>query len=230
MSISSNPSSPTSTILTSKGDLLSHSGSSQIRVPVGTNGQYLISDSTNSAGFKWSTEVTSLDAGYSLISATTITADATLVTISSIPQTFKNIRAIVVAQNTAATGTFTEVRISFNTATASNTHYTKHWYNANASTDQIRTSNQAYFYSSVYMDSNTTGRNAILSIDIPNYTSTVKQVCIGYAVGMNAGTAEMFSQFGGTSTVSEAITALTFRLNSTYAYKSGSQFILYGMV
>jgi hypothetical protein len=38
---------------TSKGDLISHTGSDNVRVPVGTDGQILIADSTQTSGVKW---------------------------------------------------------------------------------------------------------------------------------------------------------------------------------
>jgi hypothetical protein len=38
---------------TSKGDLISHTGSDNVRVPVGTDGQILIADSTETSGVKW---------------------------------------------------------------------------------------------------------------------------------------------------------------------------------
>ncbi len=39
--------------MTTKGDLLGHDGSSIIRIPVGTNGKVLITDSTETAGVEW---------------------------------------------------------------------------------------------------------------------------------------------------------------------------------
>ena len=38
---------------TSKGDIISHTGSDNVRVPVGTDGQILIADSTQTSGVKW---------------------------------------------------------------------------------------------------------------------------------------------------------------------------------
>lgn len=41
--------------LTTKGDLISHNNTDNVRVPVGTNGQVLTADSTQAAGVKWET-------------------------------------------------------------------------------------------------------------------------------------------------------------------------------
>ena len=39
--------------LTTKGDLLVHDGTADVRLPVGANNQVLTADSTQSAGLKW---------------------------------------------------------------------------------------------------------------------------------------------------------------------------------
>lgn len=44
---------PLETILTTKGDLLGHSATTSIRLPVGTDGQYLTADPTQASGLRW---------------------------------------------------------------------------------------------------------------------------------------------------------------------------------
>lgn len=44
---------------TSKGDLLGHNGTNTDRLPVGTNGQYLVADSTNALGIAWTSTTSS---------------------------------------------------------------------------------------------------------------------------------------------------------------------------
>jgi hypothetical protein len=48
--------------LTAKGDLLTHDASDNHRLAVGTDGQSLVADSTQSAGVKWGTPQSSEDA------------------------------------------------------------------------------------------------------------------------------------------------------------------------
>lgn len=43
--------------LTTKGDIMTHNNATSIRLPVGIDGQILISDSSNSSGLKWSNNV-----------------------------------------------------------------------------------------------------------------------------------------------------------------------------
>lgn len=42
-----------SAVLSTKGDLLGHDGSTQVRVPVGSNGQIPVADSAEAAGWRW---------------------------------------------------------------------------------------------------------------------------------------------------------------------------------
>lgn len=46
--------------LTTKGDLLGSDGSNNIRIPVGSNGQLLVADSTQTSGVRWDTSTTSV--------------------------------------------------------------------------------------------------------------------------------------------------------------------------
>jgi hypothetical protein len=53
-----------------KGDLIAFNGTTNVRVPVGTNGQYLTADSTNAAGVSWQTSSTAqCEAWYGLTTA-----------------------------------------------------------------------------------------------------------------------------------------------------------------
>lgn len=44
---------PASTALTTKGDILSHNGATDVRIPVGTDGDIVYADSTQASGIKW---------------------------------------------------------------------------------------------------------------------------------------------------------------------------------
>lgn len=48
---------PPTDLLTTKGDLLGHSGASPIRIPVGANGYVLVADEFSPGGFNWSNNV-----------------------------------------------------------------------------------------------------------------------------------------------------------------------------
>lgn len=49
--------------LTTKGDLMGHNGSTEVRVPVGSNGQIVEADSTQSAGWKWAAKPVGFSSG-----------------------------------------------------------------------------------------------------------------------------------------------------------------------
>ena len=77
------------TEITAKGDLIAGTGSATFdNLPVGTNGQTLVADSTASTGLKWATPAAG---GFTLLQ--TITADNTVTayTTSTIPGTYKHI-------------------------------------------------------------------------------------------------------------------------------------------
>jgi hypothetical protein len=75
--------------LTTKGDLYGYS-TTDARVGVGTNGQVLTADSTAATGVAWATAASG---GMTLISTTTLSG--TSVTLSSIPQTYKNLLLVL---------------------------------------------------------------------------------------------------------------------------------------
>ena len=68
--------------ISAKGDILSSNGSSRIRIPVGTNGQVMIAQSTSSSGISWYTQPTPNTGSFDLISTATATAAVASITIN----------------------------------------------------------------------------------------------------------------------------------------------------
>jgi hypothetical protein len=89
------------TIVDAKGDLIAASAAdTPARLAVGTNGQVLNADSTASTGLAWAAP-----AGYTLISSTTLSGAS--VNLSSIPQTYRFLKLVVVGMtNATANGAF----------------------------------------------------------------------------------------------------------------------------
>ena len=108
--------------LTTKGDIYTFSTTND-RLPVGTNNQTLVADSTASTGLKWATPAGG--SGMTLLSTTTLSGTSTV--ISSIDQTYNSLFVLVYGvTNTIANGYFTvrfngSATIAQDQATASNT-------------------------------------------------------------------------------------------------------------
>ena len=103
--------------LTTKGDLLGSDGSNNIRIPVGSNGQLLVADSTQTSGVRWDTSTTSVtvlpfarvnNATYTMLTtdvilAVVITGSSTCaITLVTAPS---NGRLLIVRDQSGAAGT-----------------------------------------------------------------------------------------------------------------------------
>ena len=100
------------TIVDAKGDLIAASAAdTPARLAVGTNGLNLFADSTASTGLKWD-----IPSGMTLLSTTSLSGATT--TISSIPQTYKMLMAVITGvTNATANGLF---RININGGATNN--------------------------------------------------------------------------------------------------------------
>jgi hypothetical protein len=104
------------TEITAKGDLIVGTGSATFdNLPVGSNSQILVADSTASTGLKWATPASG--GGMTLLSTTSLTGAATI-TISSISQSYTNLY-ILITGLTVTTGTYT-LKLKPNASTANN--------------------------------------------------------------------------------------------------------------
>jgi hypothetical protein len=95
--------------LTTKGDLYTYS-TTDARLAVGSNGQYLKADSTAATGLTWGG-----GGGMTLISTTTLSGSST--TISSIPSTYKNLELFVEGAADSAAGNGINFRMNGDTGT-----------------------------------------------------------------------------------------------------------------
>jgi hypothetical protein len=104
--------------LRSKGDIVSHDGTANIAVNVGTNGQILTAQSSTSSGLEWVTPPVSETQYMEIIGSTYLTAAVSSVSFSSIPSTYKDLYLRWAVKNT----TDDELKISFNGVTAGSNH------------------------------------------------------------------------------------------------------------
>jgi hypothetical protein len=102
------------TEITAKGDLIAGTGSATFdNLPVGTNGQTLVADSTASTGLKWATAASG--GGMTLLSTTTLTG--TSVTISSISGSYKHL--LLLGKDLYSSAVAEKLNVRFNADTGS---------------------------------------------------------------------------------------------------------------
>lgn len=104
-----------SEVLSQKGDLLVHDGSSLNRLPVGANNTILISQSTSTSGFAWSTPSSGQ---YIKIASSVLTTTASSIEISSIPQTYQTLHIVALIAGSGTTAKTATMYINSNATTA----------------------------------------------------------------------------------------------------------------
>ena len=152
--------SPTS-VLTTTGDTLYASAANTLaRLGIGTTGQVL----TVAAGLpSWAT---SASGGMTLISTTSLTGAS--VTLSSIPQTYNNLRIVI--RNPRPVVDTAGLRIRFNGDTTANRHRSDHYYSA-FYYDTAAAFNTTFGNVTTPLPSGITGQGLTI-IDVFDYTNT----------------------------------------------------------
>jgi hypothetical protein len=107
--------------LREKGDILSSDGTSGYRVPVGTDGQVLQSQSSAASGLIWTSLNTGETQKWVHISTTTVSSGTITAILNNIPQTYKTL--VLVAAHEGGTGSgVSDLDIRINGSTATSTH------------------------------------------------------------------------------------------------------------
>lgn len=205
--------------LTTKGDVWGYS-TTNARVAVGTNGQVLTADSTESTGVKWATPA----GGGGWTSLASGSCSGSSVSLSSISGSYKNLRLVL--RNVQISNS-TEPGIRVNSDTANN--YSR-WAGIQAA--NVATGSAQYNASYVYTTYNTPKPNSIGTwiVDLPDYanSSSYKIItCNAYYVSGASGNApeNVFTEGAWAST--SAITAVSFFLPS-YSFSAGTYELLGG--
>ena len=202
-------------LLTTQGDLIVRNGTEPARLGIGTNGQVLTSNGTTAT---WATP--GGGGGVELISTTTLSG--TTVTLSSIPQTFKNIY-LILNNVTFATADAT-VRVRVNSANTG-MHYRVD--------DALTPGN--YYNTFQYVDSNCeqpmkyTGGDNVWELQFTNYASTTaRKIYKSTFNGMSDATyRKCASHFGGFNSTT-AISSFQIVNSGNYAFNGGTA-LLYGV-
>jgi hypothetical protein len=102
------------TLLTAKGDLISATAASTVAVlPVGTNAQILVADSTASTGLKWAT---ASSGGMTLLSTTTLSGSS--ISVTGISSSYVNL--MIMVENAGLQTTAGVLTANFQTYTTNN--------------------------------------------------------------------------------------------------------------
>ena len=206
-----------------KGDILSHDGTSRIRVATGTSGQILTASS--SAGLLWKTFSTSAaNATVALIADVTTTSSLSTYTISSIPSTYQDLKLFMTAD-----GQYdgTNIRVSLNSTGLAGGHQ---FLMVNQVADGAVETN--YDYSQNHFDLSYGAQNltkGFNDIDIFDYASTDRFKTVHYRTGNYLpGGYFRHSYASGYYSSTSAVSALTIT-SSGGNLDSGARFILYGI-
>jgi hypothetical protein len=163
--------------LTTKGDLYTFS-TSDARLPVGTNGQYLAANSAQATGLEW---VTASSGGMTQLASGTMSGSATI-RLQSIPGTYKFLRLYI--RNHIATNTNLSLRFRLNNDSSANVYASGGELGQNIS--------ETFRYTSVYCTtdlSNTTAQGMAV-FTIYDYTNTSSwKMFDAQAIGNNKTTA-----------------------------------------
>lgn len=207
-----------------KGDILSHDGSSRIRIPTGTNGQILTASS--SAGLLWKTfSTTATNKTVALIADVTTTASLSTYTISSIPSTYQDLKLFMTAD-----GQYdgVHIRVALNSTAAAGGH--NGVYVRQLSTGTVEVSYDGTAQNEIQFDYGaqnlTKGFN---DIDIFDYASTTTFKTYHFRSGNYLAGGYWRHLYGsGYYASTSAVSALTITSNGGNL-DSGARFILYGI-
>lgn len=222
--------------LKNAGDIVSHDGTAQIVVPVGTDGQVLKTNSSQSAGIQWVgfTSYPSQVFQISQSSTSGVMAGASSITISNIPQTYDDLLIIVCASLTSPQSM--NIRLNGITTAATYPFRNVRIYSAGSATDNYEASNS---HSAVLDAMYSVGYGlGAWEFYFPNYSATGGKYFMLKGAG-GPGTVSNATQainfgYGGIlgSSLSTALTSVTIYNNNTgtiIPWGSGSGYAMYGI-
>lgn len=216
-----------SSTLTTKGQILSHDGTSAIGVSVGTNGQIVSAQSSATSGLSYIT-INASTAMYALISSTSLSASATSITFSSIPSTYRHLELVFFGAFSGAGDEQLGIQVNGNTSTA--VYRTKQLY---SSGDNSQSGNSYAHIGRVSSPSSTTG--IYLNVATPasviffNYNDTTyHKIALANSMYLRSDLYPQQVSTGIQYNSTSAITSVTI-LPRTNGFSTNSYAALYGI-
>jgi hypothetical protein len=227
MSISSSGFTST-TPLTSKGDILSHNGTSTVRIPVGSNGQVLIARSTATIGSAWETAATQATGEYLLIGSSYITANTATVSFASIDSSYKVLILTGIARSSTTSGYIISVRYNNGTGTRQLSH--TQYNNGSGAVAQLTTASTSLLDLDVYGSSASDNAAGLFGFFRYEFRSVSGGGSKASSVGFLSGTANrtaMTEAFFQTDAISQI--SVFHGAGSGASFVSGSKILLFGI-
>lgn len=205
--------------LTTKGDLYGYS-TTNARIPVGTNGQVLTADSTQSLGLKWAS---ASSGGMTLLSTTTLSGATT--TVSTINSSYKDLYVLVTGTtNDTANGSF---RIALN-GESNNSTQLGNFYAADAGGAYTLYNGYASRYAGNNSGLLRTNANNQCVMYIENYASTTSPKTFDFHWTGYDGNSSNYVQMGaGSYNSNSAISSIVF--SNTGGNWSAGTVLIYGV-
>jgi hypothetical protein len=205
------------TIVDAKGDIIAATAADTVaRLAVGANDTVLTADSSTATGLKWATPAAG---GMTLISTTTLTGAS--VTLSSIPQTYNNLR-LVCREFKPATDS-QQGRMYINNDSGADRYRNVQAFTSSGAFDTT-------FVDNVFAANDNSVATGLSIIDIPDYTNAATRKMVeSKSLGVNGTTTTSFnfSYNFGLYNQTTAITSLVF-FPSSGNFTSGT-LLLYGV-
>jgi len=219
--------------LRSKGDIVSHDGTSEYALTPGSDGQVLQAQSSAVSGLVWANVETNTLQNYVAISFSELTAVANSIEITGIPQTHEQLICIVSARTTSTTNTYAcDLYINVNTTSSGYNRLTSGASERSTISSNLATSqSKITATNAVLMNSSSSSIMPVTVITFANYTDTSNKKVFHYRVGVvnnsvTSGGVTHVQEGGGFVDTTAAISSILFQPQYT-SFTVGSYVAVY---
>ena len=201
-----------------KGDLVVGNATNDSGVlAVGSTDQVLTVDSSTATGLKWATPSSG-----SMTSIASGTMSGTVVTLSSISASYKNLQLVI--KDVYGSSTINNIFIRFNSNAGSTYYYNKQTIGTAAWSTQAK---QAYWYLTDALPTSASYGSQVI-VNIPDYASTTTHTATSQAILNNAGAGTWVGNFTNLA-YGENLAIGSISIHADVNSFSGGTYILYGV-